>query len=49
MAEEDQDKTEENGLKNDTENAEVQKRQDENGKIRSIRHLSGMFETWFLD
>ena len=49
MAEEDQDKTEENELKNDTENAEVQKRQDENGKIRSIRHLSGMFETWFLD
>ena len=49
MAEEDQDKMEENGLKNDTENAEVQKRQDENGKIRSIRHLSGMFETWFLD
>ncbi|MCR9012846.1 DNA gyrase/topoisomerase IV subunit A [Gabonibacter chumensis] len=49
MAEEDQDKTEENEIKNDTENAEVQKRQDENGKIRSIRHLSGMFETWFLD
>lgn len=47
--EENQDKTEENEVKDDTENAEVQNRQDENGKIRSIRHLSGMFETWFLD
>ena len=32
----------------EVENVEPEQ-QEENGRVRSIQHLSGMFEKWFLD
>ena len=34
--------------KRQVENVEPEQ-QEENGRVRSIQHLSGMFEKWFLD
>ena len=40
-------------MSEEIENGEVEnvepEQQEENGRVRSIQHLSGMFEKWFLD
>ena len=40
-------------MSEEIENGEVEnvepEQHEENGRVRSIQHLSGMFERWFLD